>query len=219
LEPTLKEVIKAAARPLDAAGAPRSERQLAQVSLEGRAKFVREQILALNNIIDEARRRGANYAVNIGRALLVTKAELHHGEFGAWIEHKCKLAPSTAKLYMMLARRAGELKKQGVNLNGTSIRTMRAIVSQPQARAKLLGRPQGSEPDQRARDNDLQRCILLLNHLCEYGDLDQVEEKLLPELTRVLSELKKRKTRREATRTTQTTKRKSSRRKANSKGT
>lgn len=46
--------------------------------------------------------KGAPYAINIGRAFLVTKAELCHGELGGWIEHKCELALSTAKLYMQL---------------------------------------------------------------------------------------------------------------------
>jgi len=45
--------------------------------------------------------------------LLVTKTELRHGEFGAWIENRCNLALSTAKLYMLLAWRAPELKKRG----------------------------------------------------------------------------------------------------------
>src|ERR1700680_377702 len=115
--PTLKALIKTGAAAMDAAGAQRSEKQLAQLSLEDRAAFVREQILALNDILDEARRKGAPYAITVGRALLVTKAELRHGEFGAWIERECKLALSTAKLYMLLARRAPELKKRGINLN------------------------------------------------------------------------------------------------------
>jgi hypothetical protein len=41
---------------------------------------------------------------------------------------------------------------------------------------------------------------LLLEHLLDHGDPDAVENKLLPELLRVSGELRKRKTRREATR-------------------
>jgi hypothetical protein len=44
------------------------------------------------------------------------------------------------------------------------------------------------------------RCILLLEHLLDHGDPDAVESELLPELLRVSGELKKRHTRREATR-------------------
>ncbi len=108
----LKALIKTGDKAIEAAGAQRTQKQLAQLSLEERAAFVREQIVALNRIMDEARRKGAPYAINVGRALLVTKAELRHGEFGAWIERDCKLALSTAKLYMLLARRAPELKKR-----------------------------------------------------------------------------------------------------------
>ena len=104
-ETELKDLFKTVAKPLDAVGVQRSERQLAKLTLDERATFVREQILALNHIVDEAKRRGAPYAINVGRALLVTKAELRHGEFGTWIEKKCNLALSTAKLYMLLARR------------------------------------------------------------------------------------------------------------------
>jgi hypothetical protein len=198
-EPTLKALIKTGAKALDAAGVQRSERQLAELSLEDRAAFVREQIFALNNILDEARRRGAPYAINVGRALLVTKAELRHGEFGAWIEHKCKLALSTAKLYMLLARKAPELKRRGVNLNETSVRAMREMVTERQSQPRRHPRPAGTRPDRRAGD-DIQRCILLLEHLLDHGDPDAVENDLLPELLRVSGELKKRKTRRDATR-------------------
>lgn len=200
-EPTLKALIKTGAKALDAAGVQRTERQLAELSLEDRAAFVREQIFALNNILDEARRRGAPYAINVGRALLVTKAELRHGEFGAWIEHKCKLALSTAKLYMLLARKAPELKKRGVNLNETSVRAMREMVTERQQphRPRPLDQLAGPKAGHRAGD-DIQRCILLLEHLLDHGDPDAVENKLLPELLRVSGELKKRKTRRDATR-------------------
>jgi hypothetical protein len=197
-EPTLKALIKTGAKALDAAGVQRTERQLAELSLEDRAAFVREQIFALNNILDEARRRGAPYAINVGRALLVTKAELRHGEFGAWIEHKCKLALSTAKLYMLLARKAPELKRRGINLNETSVRAMREMVTERQSQPRRP-RPAGAKPDHRAGD-DIHRCILLLEHLLDHGDPDAVESELLPELLRVSGELKKRKTRREATR-------------------
>jgi hypothetical protein len=200
--PNLKALIKTVAKSSDAAGVQRTEKQLAQLTLEDRAAFVREQIFALNNILDEARRRGAPYAINVGRALLVTKAELRHGEFGEWIERKCKLALSTAKLYMLLARHADELKKKGVNLNETSVRAMRAMISeaQPRAAQKLLGRPRGPAPDNRASSNDIQRCVLLLHHLLDHGDQNKVEAELLPELLHAVSELRKRKTRRAATR-------------------
>lgn len=196
--PNLTALIKTVAKTSDAAGVQRTEKQLAQLTLEDRAAFVREQIFALNNILDEARRRGAPYAINVGRALLVTKAELRHGEFGEWIERKCKLALSTAKLYMLLARHADELKKKGVNLNDTSVRAMRAMISEAQQHPhrRLLGR---TAPERRKGD-DIQRCILLLNHLFDHGDPDAVQDKLLPELLRLTGELKKRKVRREATR-------------------
>jgi hypothetical protein len=200
--PNLKALIKTVAKSSDAAGVQRTEKQLAQLTLEDRAAFVREQIFALNNILDEARRRGAPYAINVGRALLVTKAELRHGEFGEWIERKCKLALSTAKLYMLLARHADELKKKGVNLNDTSVRAMRAMITEGQHKApqKLLGRPRGTAPDSRASSNNIQRCVLLLHHLLDHGDQNKVEAELLPELLHAVSELKKRKTRRAATR-------------------
>ena len=71
---------------------------------------------------------------------------------------------------------------------------MRAMVSQPQARPKLLGRPRGSKPDQRVRDNDIERCILLLNHLCDHGDTHHLNQGLfhsclLPEVTGAVAAL------------------------------
>jgi hypothetical protein len=192
--PDLRAVIREVRAPLDAAGVQRTEKQLAALPLKDRAAFVREQILALNHLVEEARRRGAPYAVNVGRALLVTKAELKHGEFQAWIEKECKLGLSTGRLYMQLARRAAEMKAKGLDLNATSVRAMRTMVSQARQGAKLEGRPIGSKSDPRATHNEIRRCIVLLNHLCNNGDPDVMEKELLPELARVLSELKKRKT-------------------------
>lgn len=42
--------------------------------------------------------------------------------------------------------------------------------------------------------------VIFLNHLCDHGDPDAVEAELLPQLLRLSGELKKRRTRREATR-------------------
>jgi hypothetical protein len=127
----------------------------------------------------------------------VTKAELRHGELGARIEHKCKLALSTAKLYMQLARIADRLKKRGVNLNETSVRAMRAMVSESHQRKASKHHRTASTPH--ASTNDIQRCILLLNHVFDHGDPDAVEAELLSELLRLSAELKKRRTRRDAT--------------------
>jgi len=200
-QPDFRTLLKAQDKAVAAAGAQRTEKQLAQLSLAERAVFVREQITALNRIMDEARRKGAPYAINVGRALLVTKAELRHGEFGAWIERDCKLALSTAKLYMLLARRAPELKNKGINLNEMSVRAMRDMVSPP--RPRLLEhhrhRP-GVDTEQRRAGNEVHRCILLLNHLFDHGNPDVVESELLPELLRVADELKQRRTRRMAVR-------------------
>ena len=201
-ETELKDLFKTVAKPLDAVGVQRSERQLAKLTLDERATFVREQILALNHIVDEAKRRGAPYAINVGRALLVTKAELRHGEFGTWIEKKCNLALSTAKLYMLLARRAPELKKRGVSLDDTSVRAMRAMVSESRHLEHRPAAVRNGALVRRAAGNDIQRCVLLLlNHLADHGDPDAVEAELLPELLRVTGELQKRLARREATRT------------------
>jgi len=48
--------------------------------------------------------------------------------------------------------------------------------------------------------NEIQRCVLLLNHLADHGDPEAVESELLPELLRVTGELQKRLARRKATR-------------------
>ena len=162
-----RPVPKAQDKAVETAGAQRTEKHLAQLSLAERASFVREQITALNRIMNEAA-RGAPYAINVGRAFLVTKAELRHGEFGASIERDCKLGLSTAKLYMLLARRALELEKRGINLNEMSVRAMRDMVSPPGP--KLLeyhGRHPGVDTEQRRAGNEMHRCILLLNHLSE----------------------------------------------------
>ena len=100
---------------------------------------------------------------------------------------------------MLLARRAPELKKRGVDLNETSVRAMQAMVSErrPEPRSARKG---GSVPDRRAAENEIQRCLLLLSHLLEHGDPDALEANLLPELLRVAGELRKRQTRREAVR-------------------
>lgn len=64
--------------------------------------------------------------------------------------------------------------------------------------------PRGKRGDNdagRRKSNDIQRAILLLNHLCDHGDPDAVEAELLPELVRIVGRLKKRRIRREATAT------------------
>jgi hypothetical protein len=83
-------------------------------------------------------------------------------------------------------------------LNETSVRAMVSETRHLEHR-RLAGARDGT-PDRRASGNDIQRCILLLNHLFEHDNPDAVEEQLLPELLRVFGELKRRQTRREATR-------------------
>jgi hypothetical protein len=122
---------------------------------------------------------------------------MRDGEFGVWNENECNLALSTAKLYILLARRAPELKKRGVDLNTTSVRAMRAMLSDTR-RLEQHGRgamPPGGVSDRRAVGNDIQRCVLLLNHLADYSDPDVIDSELL----RVTGELQKRLVRREAT--------------------
>ena len=72
------------------------------------------------------------------------------------------------------------------------------MVSESHQRKAIERHRTGSTPH--ASSNDIQRCILLLNHLFDHGDPDAVEAELLPELLRLSGELKKRRTRREATR-------------------
>jgi len=199
-EVDLKAGIDAIVKPLDAAGVQRTDKQLALLSLDDRAAFVREQGLALSHVIDEAKRRGAPYAINVGRALLVTKAELRHGEFGPWIEQQCKLKLSTAKNYMLLARHAKELRARGVNVDEQGVRAIRAMITESRRLQQPAPVARDGAAQQRAADNLMTRCITLLDHLAQHADAEELEEHLLPVLVRVLEQLKKRRARREATR-------------------
>jgi Protein of unknown function (DUF3102) len=197
MDDEMRDVSKALSAEVRAAGVQRTERQLAELSLEDRATFVRGQIAAINAIMAEAKKKGAPYAINIGRTLLVTKAELRHGEFQAWVEKHCKLAKSSAKLYMLLARRAPELRQRGVNLNDMSVRAMREMVTAHEARS-VSHRPGKPQPEQKHRSNQITRCVLLISDLVQNGDAADVEEHLLPELKQAVAALEKRLRRRRA---------------------
>jgi len=58
---------------------------------------------------------------------------------------------------------------------------------------------QAGVSDRHVVGNDIRRCILLLSYLLDHGDLDTLQEQLLPELLRVSAELKKWQVRHEAT--------------------
>jgi hypothetical protein len=198
MDDDMRDVSKALSAEVRAAGAQRTERQLAELSLEDRATFVRGQIAAINAIMAEAKKKGAPYAINIGRALLVTKAELRHGEFQAWVEKHCKLAKSSAKLYMLLARRAPELRQRGVNLNDMSVRAMREMVTAHEVRATSQRPGSKPQPEEKHRSNEITRCVLLISDLVQNGDAADVEEHLLPELKQAVAALEKRLRRRRA---------------------
>lgn len=196
----LKSLVKVTDHSIAAAGVLRSEKQLAELSLPDRATFVREQILALNHIVDEARRKGAAYGINVGRALLVTKAELHHGEFQEWIERKCKLALSTAKMYMLFARRGPEaLRKHGKNANEMSVRALREMVTDHKSRVIEHRRDRATRGDERLKENEIERTLLQIDHLIDHGDPHAVDASLLPELIKRVDILQKRLARRQAT--------------------
>ena len=54
----------------------------------------------------EADRAALGHALRAGELLIQAKAELQHGEWGAWVEERCGFAMRTAQLYMQLWRYA-----------------------------------------------------------------------------------------------------------------
>src|ERR1700730_7592133 len=100
----------------------RSDRQFDKLPLDDLLTFADEGIVMINSIIDDARRKAAPIAVNVGRALVSAKNRLPQGEFQAWLKRSKHLKSiSTAKLYMQLSRHADNLKKRGVDISNMSI--------------------------------------------------------------------------------------------------
>jgi Protein of unknown function (DUF3102) len=52
------------------------------------------------------------HALDAGDLLDKAKKQVGHGQFGQWIERNCKMAQSTARLYMQLARNRTEIEAE-----------------------------------------------------------------------------------------------------------
>jgi len=63
-----------------------------------------EQINAEHQKWEAAARDALGHALKVGELLIEAKAQVTHGEWGAWVDENCAFSQRTAQLYMQVAR-------------------------------------------------------------------------------------------------------------------
>jgi hypothetical protein len=95
-----------------------AKRAQAETALSSLAKQIQEKHYAAS----AAAAPYIEHGLDAGDLLIKAKGQVAHGQFGEWVERNCKMAQSTARFYMQLARNRTAIEAKISLLTGMGLR-------------------------------------------------------------------------------------------------
>jgi len=149
---------------------------LADMKLPELTRAVKDKVAQITSSL----RTSVACAIETGELLIEAKHRVGHGNLERWVEQNCSLSPATARRWMTLAEKRGEIEKvaaaKTLNLSDLNLSSARRLIAPPksvqdqsgQGSAPLKGKPEKPKTEQyRKIENDL---IAYLKGLCEKAE-------------------------------------------------